>query len=537
MREVFVAIALGGLALTTPAIAQVEAPSSDAKADYTFDADAYTRLRVVVDWDDPSATNVFTAEFCPESDLMGFDVLDLVKGDKSVALTIGISAPQIDDLNLNIYNITIDRKFFGVDCDSSFQRIDFMSPLYLGGQYDGTTVSITPKLVVADEPSQLFSDGLNSVIAAANAVSALPAPFLDNKDKVVARVIGQFSSRTGVSDTIQFNIGSTGRHSEEWAIPGSVAQRVPALSVRAYFETVPSYFTRPSSGWSASNILSRSFPSGSQFGYSNFRAFANGLGSSYTSTVAATDLATFDANCRTLQSDIARQGLTPMDRSLIMWAIARSEANLKDVEQIDHTACMSSVFAELGRFEATKDITSRAIPAVISTAEVVPASERQMRATIESDSRFAVFLRTGDWPTRRTASEQLFGWPTHFADSSDTKLMEATPLDLANSDQWQTRYARSSVAFASRVGCYLFKPNTGAGNSVMLAIVDFGSEDATLERLVRLTFGNVEEVADAAPVTRFDILDESASREELNLVKSRHQSSCGADRWRPALLR
>ena len=522
------------LSIGSPSLAQLHASPVPTTGEYSFDADAYTRLRVVMNWTEASTTNVFTANFCPKNELMGLKLIDLVKGDKSAALTVAITAPQIEDANLNLYNININRKLFAIDCEASFQRIDFKSPLYLGGQYDGSTVSITPKIVVAEKPSQLFDESLAGLLAAANAISPLPAPFLDKKDKVIKRLAGQFSSTVGVSDTIQFNIGSSGLHSEEWTIPGNTSMGVPSITVKAYLEAVPSYFTKPASGWSPSNILTRVFPSGAQFGYANFGAFVAGLGGNYANMIAANDVGVFDARCQSVQTEIAGQGFTPMDRSLLLWAVTQSQANLRSDPRIDHTDCLKSVFAELARFDQTKDLLPRNV--ILPPADLMPATEQQMRSTIESDARLAVFLRANSWVTRRAASEGLFSWPMKFVDHANTNLLTSSPVELQNSDQWQTLYAGDTVEYASRAGCYLFRPGGTESASRLLAIIDFGTDTEPVERLISLTFADAASETTAATVRQFDIIDQDDAEEELALIRSRHSSGCGASSWKPAIL-
>lgn len=478
--------------------------------------------------------SAFRAEFCPKGSLMGISVLDLVNGSKAAALSLSVNAPQVKDVDLNLYNITIKRNWFGRDCTAAFQRLDFRSPLYLGGQYEGTVISVTPKLVVADKPSDLFGQGIDAVLGVANALSPLPAPFLNQKGKVIDRAAGQFSSTLQVSDQVQLSIGPDGKHEATWVLEPDTERGIPQINVRAYLERVPSYFTMPASGWSAESILSRSFPSGAQFSYSNFGDFVGSLGASYTNMVAASEVSAFNASCQILQGEIARHGFSPMDRSLLLWGAARARANLRQNPEIDHTSCLQSVYLELERFDATKNIDPR--PIEPPKAKKIPATEGQMRATLEFDSRLATFFRTGDWSARRDASELMFRWPLTYIDRHQAGLLTGAELELQNSDQWQTRRGDLPPIFAQRVGCYLFQPGAEGRSSQMIGLVDLGTEAASRESILRLTFDDAESSASSARVRQFEIIDPSSADSGLNLIKARHGTSCGGSSWRPTTL-
>lgn len=505
----------------------------DSSDSFTFDADSYSRLRVQVEFSG-AAEQAFAAEVCPSADVMGVSLLDLVKGDRTAAITLTIGAPQIQNAELNVYNVQIDRKFLGTDCTASFRKIDFKSPLYLGAQYNGTTLSITPKLVVAKKPTQLFAQSLDGLINVANALSPLPAPFLNAKDKVIERTTGQLSSTQQISVETQLNLGPDGRHVETWSIPGDADQNVPDITIVAFLEEVKSYFEKPGGGWDAATILSRNFPSGSIFSYTNFGEFVANLGSSYTDMVAASDVAVFDVACRNLQTSIAKQGFSPMDRSLVLWATTQTKPNLRNDARIDHTQCLGTTFAELKKFETTKDITARPLVIPETTQR---ANEAQMRAAAEFDSRLWVFMTTDRWDIRRTASERMFSWPLVYKDHAEAAILTSDSENLSNPDQWQTKHQGGSTTFASRVGCYAFVEGSETSDSYMLALVDMGSADAAKEAVVRLTFGEVPPTAAAAPVSQFDIYDPADQSAQIDILKQLHGSSCGGGSWRPKSLR
>lgn len=521
------------IAVVTPATVPAPPPVAAAPA-YSFNGDTYTRLRVEMDFTNAAAANIFAAKFCPKDELMGLTLLDLIKGDRSAALTVHIDGPQMADVNLNLYNITIDRKVLGTDCSSSFERIDFKSPLYLGGQYDGVSISITPKLLVAEKPTQLFKDSLGGLIAMANALSSLPAPFLNSKGKIITRLTGELSSSVGVSDRVQLNIGSTGRSDAQWVLPGNAKAGVPEIRLRAYLENVPSFFVKPGSGWNASTILSRSFPSGAQFGHVDFGSFASGLGAPYTYLIAANDVASFQANCKYLQDKIAENGFSPMDRALLLWAVTRSKANMRDNPAIDHSECMQTTFAELARFSATSDVVARPVTPVDPAAQ--PASVKQMQSTVEISSRFTAFMKSSDWGARREASEGLYGWPLRYIDGAGTGLMSQDDLQLANADQWQTLHAGARTAFASNAGCFLFREGSPSAPSTMLGLVDLGTAGAPKEAIVRLTFQNAIPAAASAIIGKFELVSPTAAGAEIAAIKTKYPLQCNVEGWKPAVM-
>lgn len=518
--------------LPAPPPAVTPAPVT-APAAYSFNGDSYTRLRVTMDFTNPTAANVFAAKFCPKDELMGLKLLDLIKGDRSAALTVNIDGPQMTDVNLNLYNITVNRKWGGIDCDASFERIDFKSPLYLSGQYEGASISITPKLMVAKKPGQLFKDSLGGLITMANALSSLPAPFLNSKGKIITRLTGELSSSAGVSSKVQLNIGATGRTEAEWVLPGDRSAGIPEIRVRAYLENVPSYFVKPGTGWNPSDILSRSFPGGTQFGHVDFESFVGSLGAPYTQLVAANDAASFQAHCEYLRPEIAKNGFSPPDRALLLWAVTRLRVNMRGNPAIDQSDCMKSVFAELARFADTRDIVARVDP-VGPAAQ--PASVKQMQSTVEISSRFAAFMKENDWAERRKASEALYSWPLRYIDGSDVGLMKEKDLQLANADQWQTLYAGTTAAFASNIGCFLFREGSPSAPSTMLGLVDFGSPGAPKEAMIRLSFQNAIPAAAAAAIGKFELLSPAAAAAEIAAIKAKHPLRCNVDGWKPAMV-
>ncbi|PXW72985.1 hypothetical protein C7451_111107 [Blastomonas natatoria] len=505
---------------------------------FAFKPDSYVRLRVVVEAESQIDENVFDTKFCPDKFAFEMNLADLLAGDRTASLIVRVTAPNqaSTPVELNIFDI--NRKnggiFSGPSCKLGINQIDYKTPLHLGAQYRDMTMQVGLKLADAKGSAQLFADGLSGFLTIANAIAPLPAPLLRAENGLVTRVTEGLARKTDVSEAVDLNIGSKGKHSKTWTLSSSVRPGMPKLTIHAYLENVGSFFTMPGDKWDPALLLLTNLPSNEIIKAKDFATFLPSLGSDYSQFVAAASIGAFDAECDDLRQRISDLGFSPMDRSLLLWAVAWNRTAMRDNKDIDQTLCMKTTFAELALFDATKSIVARKpdpVPPVM-----LPATEAQMRLAIEANERLATFMLTPESLVNETMAEDLFAFPLEIEDRVQSSILLNPNIQLNNAAQWQTRRVNRDRAIASRVGCYLFLPNSSGGPSRMAFIALLNTDTGQRETLVELFFSSTPVPTDRALVNRMVLVNEAGATAELALMKTKFARGCGLSGWRPALL-
>lgn len=509
------------------------AASAQTTPSFTFDPDAYVRLRVRVTADSSVSEGVFGSKFCPDKSAFDLNLGELLQGDRTASLVLSVSAPTAAPVELNLFDI--ERKgggiFSGPRCRLGLNRIDYKSPLYLAAQFNDQTVQVG--LTFADQKgtAQLFADGLGGFLAIANAIAPLPAALLREEDGMVSRVTDGLVRKTKVSETVFLNIGTTGDSSKIWRLTSSVRPDMPKLTINAYLENVGSYFTKPSIGWDPALLLAAPFPPNPKVTASDFATYLASLGTDYSSFVSANDLGSFNARCDALRTNISKLGFSPMDRSLLLWAAAQSQSVMRNNKAIDRTDCMRTTYAELAQFDTTKSIVERE-----QDPPAAPATEAQMRLSIEANERLAIFMQTGDLAQNRQVADELFAWPLEVVDEVQAATLTSPAMQLSNADQWENRRTDRTKAIASRVGCYLFLPGETAGASRVLFFAAINTTVGNRDTLVELRFAPTPPDTERSRINRIVLRSEGTVPGDIALMKARFAGGCGLSGWRPALL-
>ncbi|WP_148216867.1 hypothetical protein [Phenylobacterium zucineum] len=538
-----------GLGAAGGAAAQTTDNQTQLKAwpAYAYDKQTYARARVFVTYGDAEATMKLTGD-CPSKGIIdkntdfGKLIERLATADRT--LTVGFTAtpPGYAAAELTPAEISIEDKFWGPSkCNIRMEKMEYVSPLFDTVTYSALGFRIAPSARVRNKPTQDLVKASSDFAGLLAGLAKAPAPVVTKiKGAVTNTLEGAGDNQVAnlaVTLSVNPTLGSV--TNPKWEADTGLGGQKKTLRIEARLENVASLFAleepklRPDlfKDQSADGILNTPLLRDASNTPTTVRDVVQDAlkGSNDLQTfTAATSAATAQPACANISMRLGTLGMTETDQALVLWAMARTHANLGGKTEADknleQTACL----------KAKKDKLSAVGVSLLETPPPPPPkgahpTTTQMRSAVELDSAYAHFFVTPNGAEWLEHARQLFTDKPTVIDA-DKRIFKATPPDLST-DTFRYFTNEGAGPLLTKVGCYAYLPSDGPDVASQFWAIGVTPQDT--EVAIRGAFA--PSTSDSFEINRLEISSQLADADRAKIQAARKSAPCAKD-WHPKLL-